>query len=291
MRKNKKNNFNNNTVDSKLDVTLRRLHTQEDYEACIVLQKMTWGEHFMECVPPAILMVSQKVGGVTAGAFDTRGKLLGFVFGLTGVKEGRLVHWSHMLAVRKDFRGHGIGTRLKLYQRELLLDLGIEVIYWTYDPLVARNAHLNLNRLGAKIQEYVPEMYGDDTGSDLHRGIGMDRFIVAWYIADEQVSKIISGKLSVESAVFELTPVVNTQLREDGLPIPMEGELPLQPTLRIEIPSEIEVIQDESLELAAQWRANTRKAFLFYMERGYQVTSFYRDPESGRCFYVLNKSA
>ncbi|MFQ5770019.1 MAG: hypothetical protein ACE5HX_05750 [bacterium] len=273
-----------------MEITLRQLKTHEEYEACVVLQKETWGEDFIECVPPAILMIGQKIGGVTAGAFDANGKLIGIVFGLTGMMAGRPVHWSHMLAVRKDIRNEGIGQKLKLYQRDLLLQHGIETVYWTYDPLVARNAHLNLNRLGAKISEYVPEMYGEDTGSDLHRGIGMDRFIVRWPIAEERVRLAISRQWQPDIHAFNRTPVVNTQLREDGVPTPIVIELPTIQAVRVEIPANIESIQAESLDLAARWRATTRRAFLWYLERAYQVEIFYRDPVSERCFYGLSKS-
>lgn len=237
------------------EITLRPLNTHVDYEACVALQRETWGENFQECVPPAILMVSQKIGGVIAGAVDADDRLLGFVFGMTGVMEGRLVHWSHMLAVRKEVQGKGLGRRLKLYQRELLLKLGVKIVYWTYDPLAARNAHLNLNRLGANITKYVPDMYGNDTGSPLHRGISMDRFIVAWPIAEERVRQAISGRLQTDLQRFHQTPVANTQLRKDGKPVPVERDLPLETTVRIEVPPDIESIQSESLELAAQWRA------------------------------------
>jgi GNAT superfamily N-acetyltransferase len=154
------------------DIVIRRLATHEDYKACVALQKETWGGDFVECVPPAILMVSQKIGGVAAGAFDASGKILGFVFGMTGVKDGRLVHWSDMLAVRPEARDLGIGHRLKLYQRDLVREIGVKSILWTYDPLVARNAHLNLNRLGAKVSEYVVNMYGEDMAGELNRGLG-----------------------------------------------------------------------------------------------------------------------
>ncbi|RMD57336.1 hypothetical protein D6833_14090 [Candidatus Parcubacteria bacterium] len=269
-----------------MEVTFRRLQTHEDFEACVALQKATWGQQFQECVPPAILMVAQKVGGVTAGAFDPAGRLVGFVFGLTGVKESRLVHWSHMLAVVPELQGEGLGYRLKLFQRELLLDVGVEVIYWTYDPLVARNAHLNLNKLGVQVEEYVPNMYGDDTGSDLHRGIGMDRFVVAWHIADERVKRLLEGK-GEEQAQGTDAPVVNTALDENGAAAPIERDLPRAPAVRVEIPSDITVIQQTSLDLAAKWRASTRRAFLYYQEKGYGVDSFYRDRQSGRCFYLL----
>src|SRR5262249_22936157 len=104
------------------------------------------------------------------------------------VRSGRIVHWSHMLAVDPAARDHGLGTRLKLYQRELLLPLGVEAVEWTYDPLEARNAHLNFNHLGAGVAEYVPDMYREERGSELWRGIGTDRFVVAWRIAGAGVT-------------------------------------------------------------------------------------------------------
>ena len=109
--------------------------------------------------------------------------MIGFVYGLTGFYDKRFVHWSHMLAVRPEVRDHGIGRRLKEYQRQLLVEAGIDWMYWTTDPLVARNAHLNLNRLCAKVREYVPDMYGD-TGSILH-STGTDRFVLMWPVASE----------------------------------------------------------------------------------------------------------
>ncbi len=87
--------------------------------------------------------------------------------------------------MRPEARDHGIGRRLKLYQRSLVAELGVTQILWTFDPLVSRNAHLNLNALGARVTDYVPDMYGADTGSALHQGIGTDRFVVAWEVSGE----------------------------------------------------------------------------------------------------------
>ncbi|MBF8248247.1 MAG: hypothetical protein HW374_1047, partial [Bacteroidetes bacterium] len=189
----------NSSVDSSKQVTLpgssetltlRRLSSTDDYNACVRLQQETWGAGFTENVPATILMVSQKIGGVTAGAFDKNGVMVGFVFGLTGWKDGKPIHWSDMLAVKNELRNSGLGRILKLYQRELVLPLGIEEIYWTYDPLVAKIAHLNFNKLGAEVSEYVANMYPDNSGSELHRGIGMDRLIVVWRIASDRVQEI-----------------------------------------------------------------------------------------------------
>ena len=169
-------------------IVIRRVETQAEYEECVRIQDETWGAGFSERVPSAILKVAQYLGGVTAAAFDSDGAdagILGFVFGMTGVRDGQLVHWSDMLAVRPEARDHGIGRRLKLYQRSLVAELGVTQILWTFDPLVSRNAHLNLNALGARVTDYVPDMYGADTGSALHQGIGTDRFVVAWEVSGE----------------------------------------------------------------------------------------------------------
>ncbi len=266
-------------------LVLRRLHTHEDYSACLALQKETWGDSFAECVPPSLLMVSQKIGGVAAGAFDEHGTLLGFVFGLTGVKDGRLVHWSDMLAVRPEFRDHGLGRKLKHYQQQLVREIGVEVIYWSYDPLVARNAHLNLNHLGARVTEYVPDMYASDAVGTLYRGLSMDRFIVAWDILRAPPEADRAQRATRER--FAAAPIANEQasaMKSNSTP-------PRTAALRVEIPDDIQAVKTHDLEQAMFWRATSRQAFLFCLEHGYHVEGFYRDDASGRCFYGLTATA
>ena len=163
---------------------VRDLAGHAELEAAVVLQEETWGEGFHERVPPSTLLVAQKLGGVVAGAFAPGGALVGFVFGMTGVRHGQLVHWSDMLAVRPEWRGHGVGQALKRFQRERCRALGIATIFWTFDPLAARNARLNLNRLGARVDDFVPDMYGANTGSPLH-DLGTDRLVASWPVAAE----------------------------------------------------------------------------------------------------------
>src|SRR5690349_5420108 len=101
-------------------ITIRRVATLAEYQTRVAIQEETWGQGFRERVPTAIRMVAQKLGGVCAAAFDTRGsadgRMLGFVFGITGLKDGALVHWSDLLAVRPEARGAHLGERLKRYQ-------------------------------------------------------------------------------------------------------------------------------------------------------------------------------
>src|SRR4051812_4500327 len=170
------------------NVTIRALASPADYAACVALQRLTWGAGFADVVPASILKVSQRMGGIAAGAFAADGTLLGFVYGLTGVEDGHVVHWSDMLAVRPEAQNLGLGRRLKEFQRDAMKEIGAGVIYWTYDPLVARNAHLNFNVFGVRVVEYVRDMYGSDTGSDLHRGIGTDRLVVGWPVPDDALA-------------------------------------------------------------------------------------------------------
>lgn len=273
---------------TKVDFELRRLESLEEYRACVALQQSTWGIDFLDVVPSTILNVSQRIGGVTAGAFDVAGRLLGFVFGMTGVEEGRIVHWSDMLAVVPEMRGRGLGAKLKWYQRELLLPIGVETVYWTFDPLESRNANLNLNHLGAQVHEYVENMYGE-TSSDLHAGLGTDRFIVAWSIASEIVESTSRGERVAPAASWEALPIVNTLSLAKGIAEPHENAQPEGEAFRVEIPANIQAEKTESASRGREWRISTRNAILRGIASGYTVRAFTRD-EAGRCFYVLQKS-
>jgi predicted GNAT superfamily acetyltransferase len=264
-------------------IVIRRVETQAEYEECVRIQDETWGADFNERVPSTIFRVSQYLGGVTAAAFaPSESRMLGFVFGMTGVQEGRLVHWSDLLAVRPEARDRGIGRRLKLFQRSLVLPLGVTRMLWTFDPLVARNAHLNLNSLGATAVEYVPDMYGVDTGSALHSAVGTDRFIAAWELTVEpRPARHDHGLAGPPPARL----VVN---REDriGQP-PTVHPIDEFPDVYIAIPGDIQQVIAAAPELARAWRDTTREAFLGYLHRGYRVSGFHR--AEGRGFYRLTR--
>lgn len=271
-----------------MSIDIRPLRTPDEFDACVELQRETWGRSFRELVPATILKVNQRIGGVTAGAFDESGALVGFVFGMTGVEDGRIVHWSDMLAVRRDLRDRGLGMRLKEYQRTVCKELGATVIYWTFDPLVARNAHLNFNKFGVRAIEYVQDMYGE-TDSDLHRGLGTDRFIVAWPVADSEQKPARPGTAEDTAAELRTAPIMN----EGGAHSPHAPERFAESppdVLRVEIPLDIHHIQTSEPQLAPLWRASSRRAFLWAMANGYRVGGFYRDEQIGRGYYLLTRS-
>lgn len=263
-------------------LTFRPLASIADYHACIDLQRATWGQDFSDVVPLSIQKITQKTGGIVAGAFTNEGRMLGFVLGLAAVRDGRPFHWSHMLAVDPAGRDLGVGTRLKLYQRECLLPLGIDEVQWTYDPLEARNAHLNFNHLGIGIAEYAEDMYEGELFSDLAKGIGTDRFVASWRIAGERVAKALRDHRAGSHEPFRDAPVANPRAEIQEI-----AELPTASRVRIEIPASVQDVKIERPDEAVAWRESTRRAFETYLARGYRVEAFYRDPAEGRCFYGM----
>jgi predicted GNAT superfamily acetyltransferase len=265
-------------------IVIRRVETQAEYDECVRIEDQTWGAGFNERVPSTILKVGQYIGGVTAAAFDaTGGRMLGFVFGMTGVQHGRLVHWSDLLAVRPEARDRGLGRRLKLYQRSLVVEIGVTRMLWTYDPLVARNAHLNLNGLGASVTEYVPDMYGSDTGSALHDAVGTDRFVVAWELTGEPGAAPCVG---APTTAPKASLVVNGAETGDGVPTLHSPDD--APELFVAIPDDIQDVIAAAPATARAWRETTRAAFLRYLGQGYRVSGFHR--ADGRGFYRLTRA-
>jgi predicted GNAT superfamily acetyltransferase len=264
-------------------LAVRDLATLEEYQACVELQDETWGSGFSERVPGAILRVGQKIGGVTAGAFDRDDRLVGFVFGLTGVRRGELVHWSDMLAVRPEWQGVHLGERLKRYQADRCRSLGVRTMLWTYDPLVAKNAHFNINRLGAEPDEYVPDMYGSNTGSALHGAMPTDRFIIAWDLTRPRAASPSAGAaLEGDHAIPLANPV-----GADGVP---RADLCVRADcMRVQVPEESSRLQQADPALGLAWRYAVREAIVPLLDEGYRVVRFARAASGHLPYYVLRR--
>jgi len=259
---------------------IRPFKTIEEYRGCVALQEETWGHGYSDIVPPATLKVAQILGGVAAGAWAPDGSLAGFVFGMTGVREGEVVHWSDMLVVRRGIRDSGLGTRLKAYQRSVMLERGVKKMFWTFDPLQSRNAYLNFAKLGIVVREYVQDMYGE-TDSPLHRGIGTDRFIASWLMDSERVIRRMGGTERGPNAevLRDCCEALGATVPVTGGGSPRPGSVRLgaeDPVVSVAIPADISGVMAESLQLAVAWREATRTALTHYTGRGYEVRELVR---------------
>lgn len=222
---------------------MRECVTFNEFDRCMELQRMAFNLPEVEVSPRRHFIVTRAAGGFTLGAF--RGaRLVGFVHQLIAARDGgeggrERLGYSHMMAVSPDEQNSGIGARLKWAQRERALREGISFIKWTWDPMQARNAHFNLNRLGVVVRRYARNFYGTDYNVHAHElkempvGIDSDRLVAEWNLRSPRVQALadrhqaqITGANNVPggSDIAEQSPVIaaveipanwNALLRED----------------------------------------------------------------------------
>jgi predicted GNAT superfamily acetyltransferase len=269
-------------------IGLRDLTTLDDFRQVVALERRIWGVDYDDVVTVPILAVTVKRGGVLVGAFDG-GPMVGFVYSLPGIKDRRPIQWSHMLGVIDEYRNAGLGRRLKLEQRRRAIDIGCDLVEWTYDPMQALNAHLNFVKLGVVAEEYAINVYGE-SASVLHRGTPTDRFIAQWWIREPHVVRRIeaNGLAIVRAQEAADAPVINTT-RPAGAWLAC-GAYDLTRTERrlwVEIPTGFTEMQLQDPPLALEWRMATREIFAAYFERGYRAVDFVLDRAAGRGRYLV----
>lgn len=292
---------------------LRILSEPEEFLAVEELQRVVWPGNETEVVPAHLLISAVKHGGLCVGAFLTAGEeheqLVGFVFGLPGIyhtPDGpRLMHYSHMLGVHPDHRSEGLGFLLKRAQWQMVRKQGVDRITWTYDPLLSRNAHLNIAKLGAVCNTYHIDYYGV-LRDGLNAGTPTDRFEVDWWVHSQRVNRRLSRQarqpLDLAHYLAAGAEILNPSgLRADGLPYPREIRFPFdikEPApkaedypglLLVEIPSDYLQVKALDPALALEWRLHSRQIFPVLFQHGYFVTDFiYLKAHPARSLYVLS---
>jgi predicted GNAT superfamily acetyltransferase len=269
---------------------IRPLTTLQECRQVAALEKSVWGYTDAEdVVPPPVLIVSIKRGGILLGAFDDGGSMRGFVYSMPAIKDGRPTQWSHMLGVTPEMRAAGLGARLKLAQRQAALEMGIDLIEWTYDPLQAANAHLNFAKLGIVVEEYEENIYGESS-SPLHSGTPTDRFVAEWRLRDPHVERrtaALGGPVVRDRSVAS-APVVNPSRSWEPWLQPGPADLSIDARrVLVEIPFGFSEMLDRDPPLAHDWRMSTRHVFQHYFTRGYRAVDFFLARDAGRGQYLL----
>ncbi len=277
----------------KLIENIDEMHRVED------LQRHVWQEGETDIVPAHLMNSAVNNGGLLLGAY-VENELAGFVFGFTGfytTPDGpRLKHYSSMLGVRAEYHGQGMGFALKRAQWQMVRHQGIDRITWTFDPLLSRNAWLNITRLGAVCSTYLRDFYGKMHDA-LNQGLPTDRLDVDWWVHSHRVNRRLSrrrrGDLTLVHFLSGGAQIVNpAEMDLDHLPRPVED--PPVPVgkditfLLVEIPADFQALKSADIKLALKWRLHSRTIFEALFNAGYLVTDFVlsTNPPT-RSYYVL----
>ena len=185
---------------------IRELTVPEEFDACMDLQRDGFGWSDVELMPMRFFVVSRHIGGLVLGAFEA-GKMVGFLSAIPGIRNGKPYWHSHILAVASIHRNSGIGTSLKFAQKEQALQRGIRLIEWTFDPMMSRNAYLNIEKLGVIVRRYYPSFYGKDR----------DRLVAEWWLDRPRHSLIGETRRVTIAADPEVARSVRAKTREEFL--------------------------------------------------------------------------
>lgn len=270
------------------DIQIRDLTTIDEFREVVALEQAIWGYTDLgDLVTVPVFIFTVHRGATLLGAFAAD-RMVGFAYGVVGIKNGQPMQWSHMAGVLPEFRG-GVGYRLKLVQRERALAQGLDLIEWTFDPLQAMNAHFNFAKLGGVAGEYAVNFYGEST-SALHRGTPTDRLVLSWNIREPHVTRRLESPAGLRARAHEVldAPVVNATGMDGEWRTVTAMNLAL-PDRRvwIEIPTGFTEMLQRAPERALQWRLDVRQMFEAYFERGYRAVDFVLQRDAGFGRYLL----
>lgn len=243
-------------------ITIREITAVEELSGCVALQREVFGLPDLEISPVRHLIVTRHAGGFTLGAFTAANKLVGFVLSVPAFFGNERFFYSHMTAVSAEFQGCGIGAQLKWAQREKALSENVKFIKWTFQPVQARNAFFNLEKLGAIVRQYKPNFYGTDYSTSNTQGekIGLDsdRLFAEWNLESEKVEKLSKGEKFIETGDVKQT---------------------------IEIPNDWNALLKSDAKFAKGEQTRIKNEFQKAFAEGLICRSFERDPQSPK--YLL----
>lgn len=274
-------------------LTVRDLTKYDEFLQVRDVQQQVWGFTGGEGLYPPVLNTAAENGGTVIGAFDG-GKMIGFIYGFVGIHiDRRLKLCSQTMGILPEYRNKGIAATLKWAQRQRVLENGIDLITWTYDPLEAPNARLNLHTLGGAVHLYKRNIYGENFGA-LGKGLPSDRFLVEWWLNSDAVTQRSKGlkpePIGVGSPIANRCAGTSGDRKIETIDLNLDA-----PIVRIEIPNDLQAIKKTNMTLALDWRMKTRDLFEAYFARSYEAVDFVRagevwGPERARYnWYVLMK--
>jgi predicted GNAT superfamily acetyltransferase len=243
-----------------LSYKIRPCRNLNELGACVDLQKAIWGYTDRELYPLRLFRNLTQIGGHVLGAFSSAGQLVGFVASMSAWRGKRRYYHSLSLGVLPEHANRGLGRSLKMAQRRAALRVGIRLIEWTFDPLRAKNAFLNIVRLGVIVRRYLPDYYGC-VESRLQQGLPSDRLIAEWWLNSARVKRALRG----------------------GPPWGQKKN----PAAEVLIPNDIESLAEAQPTLAREQQAAVREQLQRLFARKLAITGLVRD-EAGSHYLLEN---
>lgn len=269
----------------------------DQYDQMLQVEKLIdeiWGGGAADAIPAHLLITIARNGGLVFGAYAAD-KMVGVALGFLGTHQSEqgtlLKHTSHQMGVHPKYRGQGIGFALKKAQWQMARRQGIDLMTWTYDPLLSQNAYLNIAQLGAICHSYKREYYGEMVDA-LNAGLASDRFEVEWWLNTRRATQRLDAenythislddyhKANAQELYIPETDATSGLLRPPETYALPQGKLALIP-----IPDNFQTLRRDNPELARDWRFFTRNVFETVFAAGYIVTDFVH--ENGRGYYLL----
>jgi len=245
------------------NIKIRECASIEELSECVALQREVFALPEVELSPVRHFIVTKNAGGFTLGAYDGD-RLAGFVLSVPAVMHGERALYSHMTGVRPEYQGLGLGAALKWAQRTRALAEGIRYIKWTFEPVKARNAYFNLEKLGATVSEFQVNFYGTDYGTaPAHKGkkfgLESDRLFAEWDLTSDKVKALAAGEKFVEPGA----PTASVQIMPDWLAlVARDPEKARSEQLRIR--GEFQTAFDFGMVCRGFYRDDEQPAYLLY---------------------------
>lgn len=268
---------------------IRDLTTYDEMWAVHPLQQEIWGyEEPNMGLYPALLWSVSKNGGVVLGAFDAQtDSLIAFLFSyIARGADGYIKLYSQIMGVKQEWRHSGVGEALKRTQADRARAMGLALINWTFDPLEAPNARLNVGKLRAICRHYMCDIYGNRMGQ-LNAGLPTDRMLVEWWIQGKWLDQPhrIDPPIPDDLKLFASRPAAGHRA------IAAVRESLSGPLIALEIAPDLQHVKAAKVDLALDWRMKTRAAFEALFADGYAVTDFisYQGEAGRENYYILEK--
>lgn len=238
-------------------MTIRECISVDDFQQCIELERAVWKDADIGIMPIRLYMISRACNAPTIGAFEPSGRLVGFVHTMLALRDGHVAYHSHLAAVIETRRHQDIGFRMKLAQRQRAIEQGVSLIFWTFDPLQSRNAHLNINKLGAIIGRYEVNYYSEGLSTVFDADVPSDRVFAEWWVSSPYVESVLNGVRPHFEGATEF----------------------------VVIPEDIGAVRARSVDEHLKWRIRVRQDFQSKLARGLIARGFERQEGTSRYLF------